>query len=79
MLTDEKITVYFDAEWKTFTKERVSTWLNMFNRKLCYEEKSSNIFNTSIEIKQEQQTSNTKEGNDFANEEKSEINVKLKF
>jgi len=51
----------------------------MFNRKLCYEEKSSNIFNTSIEIKQEQQTSNTKEGNDFANEEKSEINVKLKF
>ena len=77
MITDEKITFYFDSDWKTFIKERVSSWLNMFNRKLCYEEKSSNIFNTSLEVKQEEASANVQENNDFGAEEKNETNVIL--
>lgn len=79
MITDEKITVYFDADWKTFVKERVSSWLNMFNRKLCYEEKTSSIFNTSLEVKQEEPAGESHENNDFGNEEKNENNVKISF
>ncbi len=47
----------------------------MFNRKLCYEEKSSNIFISSLEGKSEESSTKTNENNDFSNEEKNENNV----
>ena len=51
----------------------------MFNRKLCYEEKTSSIFNTSIEVKHEEPAGQSHENNEFGNEEKNENNVKIHF
>jgi len=48
----------------------------MFNRKLCYEEKSSNIFINSLEAKTEDLGTKASDNNDFANEEKNENNVR---
>lgn len=72
LITDEKITVYFDSEWNTFIKERVGSWLNMFNRKLCYEDKTSNVFTSSIEMKEEESSANTLESKDFGTDQKNE-------
>lgn len=69
--TDEKITCYFNVEWKAFINEKVSSWLNMFNRKLCYEEKS-NVFISALESKTEEPSTGTQESvNEFATEEKT--------
>jgi hypothetical protein len=65
------------VEWKTFINEKVSSWLNMFNRKLCYEEKS-NVFLSSLESKTEEFSSNSTEANnEFASEEKNPTSVHL--
>jgi len=56
--------------------EKVSSWLNMFNRKLCYEEKS-NVFLSALESKTEEFYSNSTEANnEFAFEEKNPTSVK---
>jgi hypothetical protein len=50
----------------------------MFNRKLCYEDKSSNIFTCSLGTNQEEPSAYNQESNyDFGTEEKNENNVNL--
>jgi len=83
LVTDEKITTYFNSEWKSFINEKVSNWLNMFNRKLCYEEKTTNLFISSLERKTEETTTATttatENNNIFSNEEKNETTVIIFF
>lgn len=43
---EDLITNYLTKEWNSFYEDKMSYWSNLFNRKLCYEEKSaSGLFN----------------------------------
>lgn len=70
LITDEKITIYFNSEWKSFINEKVCSWLNLFNRKLCYEEKTPNIFISTLDNKLEEPSSGSEKKDEFTSEEK---------
>lgn len=80
MITDEIITSNFSSEWKIFISEKVFNWLNLFNRKLCYEEKTNTLFLNSIDGKNEEnnndQNINFNNNSDLTNEDKNNTNVK---
>jgi hypothetical protein len=69
LIKDEKITTYFTPEWTNFILEKVNSWMNLFNRRLCYEDKSNSFFMHSMEKHEE-------ENDNKETEEKNENNVK---
>ena len=70
LIKDEKITSNFTPEWTNFITEKVNNWMNLFNRRLCYEDKTKSFFMNSMEKHEE-------ENDNKETEEKNENNVKL--
>jgi hypothetical protein len=42
---EELVISYLTKDWNNFYNNKIINWSNLFNRKLCYEEKTSNFFN----------------------------------
>lgn len=73
LIKDEKITIYFSNDWNNFVSEKVNSWMNLFNRRLCYEDKTNSFFISSLDKNEE---SNENENNNKEEtEEKNENNV----
>jgi hypothetical protein len=49
-MKSEKINIYFTEEWNNFISEKVDNWINLFNRRLCNEDKENRFFNR-VELK----------------------------
>lgn len=79
---DEKITHYFTPEWNNFITEKVTNWINLFNRRLCYEDKTNSFFFDKNEETIESNTNDnkeTEEKNENENENENENNVNFLF
>lgn len=61
------IVSYLHKDWNDFYNNKIINWSNLFNRKLCYEEKNSNIFNDISEM-DFPKTNNTNELSNNENE-----------
>ena len=71
---EEIIIGYLTKEWKDFNNDKIKNWSILFNRKLCYEEKSSNFFKNYYDDytmkSTNQDTSNNENENNFNDENK---------
>lgn len=46
LIKDDKVTCYFNEEWNNFISHKVNNWMNLFNRRLCNEDKNNIIINS---------------------------------
>jgi len=76
---EDIIMSYLTKEWNDFYTDKIQNWSNLFNRKLCYEEKSGNFFNNYYDdytpkTTTQDATNNENENNDNENEDNKEEN-----
>ena len=57
---------YLTKDWNSFYNDKILNWSNLFNRKLCYEEKSGNFFDNYYD--NDVKTSNNQEEGNNENE-----------
>ena len=81
---EDLIVGYLSNDWNTFYDDKILNWSNLFNRKLCYEEKSGNFFGDYYEYDANkntttQETNNEKETNEYEdNKEENNENENVK-
>ena len=72
---EDLIVGYISNEWNTFYSDKIQNLSNLFNRKLCYEEKSGNFLNYFYEFENKNTTpENNNEEENNENEEYKEEN-----